>query len=250
MAAMALNERKPRILFFGDPHGCLDFVIDAVGRHAPDAIILLGDIQPRRPLERELEAILGRTGVWFIHGNHDTDTDLDFDNLFGSELADRNLHGRVQEIAGYRVAGLGGVFRQKIWDPAQPPSSAPFRSRDDLLKHARRGRATAHDGWRGGYARKHHSSIFPDEIDALSLQSADILVTHEAPSAHPRGFQVLDDLAIALGARLLVHGHHHKTIDYVRDGLMDPSAPFTAFGVDMGFFLPWPPLKGDAQGTR
>jgi predicted phosphodiesterase len=237
-------------MFVGDPHGFFSSIISAVERYEPEAIVLLGDLQPRAALQVELASILDKTDVWFIHGNHDTDSDEDFDHLFGSELADRNLHGRVQEIAGYRVAGLGGVFRQKIWDPAQPSSSAPFRSRDDLLRHARRGRATAHDGWRGGYARKHHSSIFPDEIDALSLQSADILVTHEAPSAHPRGFQVLDDLAIALGVRLLVHGHHHKTIDYVRDGLMDASAPFTAFGVDMGFFLPWPPIAANAQGTR
>ncbi|WP_269758815.1 metallophosphoesterase [Variovorax sp. E3] len=241
---------RPRILFVGDPHGAFDIAIDAVRQHAPEAIVLLGDVQPRTPLQLELAPILDRTDVWFIHGNHDTDSDQDFDNLFLSELAHRNLHGRVETIAGYRVAGLGGVFRQKIWDPATPPDLAPFRSRQDLLRHAQRGRAAAQDGWRGGYARKHHSSIFPDEIDSLSLQSADILVTHEAPAAHPRGFQVLDDLAIALGARLLVHGHHHKTVDYIRDGLMDASAPFAAYGVDMGSFLTWPRIADKEQETR
>lgn len=240
----------PKIMFFGDPHGAFAPITDAVQRYRPEAIVLLGDLQPRRPLHLELSSIVDQTDVWFIHGNHDTDTDEDFDCLFGSELAERNLHGIVRNIAGYRVAGLGGVFRQKIWDPAQPPSQAPFRSRDELLRHARRGRATAHDGWRGGYARKHHSSIFPDEIDSLSLQSADILVTHEAPSAHPRGFLVLDDLAVALGATLVVHGHHHETIDYVRDGLMDGSAPFAAFGVDKGFVLPWPHTADKERGMR
>lgn len=250
---MKVNEGgclSPRILFFGDPHGAFAPVVDAVRRCKPEAIVLLGDLQSRRPLHVELASILDRTEVWFIHGNHDTDTDEDFDHLFRSELAERNLHGRVETIAGYRVAGLGGVFRQKIWDPAQPSALAPFRSRDDLLSHVRRGRATPHDGWRGSYARKHHSSIFPDEIDLLSLQSADILVTHEAPSAHPRGFQVLDDLAIALGVTLLVHGHHHKTIDYVRDGLMDASAPFAAFGVDMGLFLCWPLIAEEERGMQ
>ncbi|MBT2320799.1 hypothetical protein J7E62_00295 [Variovorax paradoxus] len=36
---------------------------------------------------------------------------------------------------------------------------------------------------------------------------ADILVSHEAPAAHPFGFAAVDELAISLGARLVVHGH-------------------------------------------
>jgi len=35
------------------------------------------------------------------------------------------------------------------------------------------------------------------------------LVTHEAPSSHPAGNAALDELARAMGARLIVHGHHH-----------------------------------------
>jgi hypothetical protein len=204
----------------------------------------------RANLQIELAALLPKTQVWFIHGNHDTDADQDFDFLFGSELGGRNLHGRVELIAGYRVAGLGGVFRGKIWDPGQPVAQAPFKSREALLAHARRGSSSAAAGWRGGYARKHFSSIFPDEVEALSSMRADILVTHEAPSAHPRGFRVLDDLVIALGAKLLVHGHHHENIDYVRDGLMDSSAPFQAFGVDMGSFLAWQPGAHCAQDNQ
>jgi hypothetical protein len=79
---------------------------------------LLGDIQARRPLQVELAPILALTEVWFIPGNHDTDSDADHDHLFGSELADRNLHARVVEIAGFRVAGLGGVFRESIQMPS------------------------------------------------------------------------------------------------------------------------------------
>lgn len=59
-----------------------------------EAIVLLGDIQAHQPLHIELSPILNLTDVWFIHGNHDTDSDADYDNLWGSELADRNLHGR------------------------------------------------------------------------------------------------------------------------------------------------------------
>ncbi|MDM0010541.1 metallophosphoesterase [Variovorax sp. J22G73] len=238
------------LIFCGDPHGEFLSVVETVKRFLPVAIVLLGDLQPRQPLHVELSSILDQTQVWFIHGNHDTDSDQDFDHLFGSKLGDRNLHGRVETIAGYRIAGLGGVFRKKIWDPAHPTSRARFISREALLAHARRGKAGAVDQWRGGYARKHFSSIFPEEVEALSSMQADILVTHEAPSAHPRGFQVLDDLAVALGAKLLVHGHHHEDIDYVRDGLMGASSPFAAFGVDMGSFFAWPPAFNREQETQ
>jgi predicted phosphodiesterase len=107
----------PALMFFGDPHGQFDFVISSVKKHRPEAIVLLGDIQPQRSLEIELAPIRSTAEVWFIHGNHDTDSVADHDNLFGSELAHRNLHGRVVEIAGFRVAGLGGVFRESIWAP-------------------------------------------------------------------------------------------------------------------------------------
>lgn len=234
------DKERPKIMFFGDPHGEFAPVVAAVERLCPEAIVLLGDLQPRRPLHVELAPIMQRTQIWFIHGNHDTDSDDDFDHLFGSTLAAHNLHGRVETVAGYRVAGLGGVFRQKVWDPAQPLAQAAFSSRDALLAQARRGKATALDGWRGGFSRKHHSSIFPSDVDALSQIRSDILVTHEAPSCHPRGFRILDEVALSLGAGLVVHGHHHQSIDYLREGAITPSSPFRVFGVDMGCYLVWP----------
>jgi len=36
-------------------------------------------------------------------------------------------------------------------------------------------------------------------------------VTHEAPSSHPHGFEVIDRLAENAGARLIVHGHQHQS---------------------------------------
>ena len=54
-------------------------------------------------------------------------------------------------------------------------------------------------------------AIWPEDVDALAAQKADVLVTHEAPSSHPAGVRVLDDLARAMGAQLVVHGHHHIT---------------------------------------
>jgi len=44
----------------------------------------------------------------------------------------------------------------------------------------------------------------------LSLQQADILVTHEAPSCHKHGFHEIDLLAQTMGVSHIFHGHHHQ----------------------------------------
>lgn len=241
------SAERPKILFFGDPHGDFEPVLDAVQRLQPEAIVLLGDLQAQQPLHLELSPILGKTKIALIHGNHDTDSDQDFDNLFHSQLADQNLDGEVQVVAGYRIAGLGGVFRDKVWNPAVPLQQAAFASAQKMAAHARRGRlgteVDLRSTWRGGILRKHHSSIFPEVYERLSRLKADILVTHEAPSAHTYGFRAIDDLALRLGAKLVVHGHHHESIDYLKAGLIKADSPFLAYGVDKGDFLEWPPRK-------
>jgi len=175
------------IFFCGDVHGHFDHIIGAVQQHRPAAIVFLGDLQAPRALNDLLQPIQNLTDIWWIHGNHDTDSDADYDNLFGSELADRNLDGRVVEIAGWRIGGLGGVFRHQVW---APPTLAQFRSREDFTARCGKGNL-----WRGGLPRKHRSSIFPDVYAQLALDRADILVTHEAPSCHPHGFEAIDQLA-------------------------------------------------------
>ena len=49
---------RPELIFFGDPHGDFEPVVNAVERYRPEAIILLDDIQVRRPLQVELESIV------------------------------------------------------------------------------------------------------------------------------------------------------------------------------------------------
>lgn len=190
------------ILFGGDPHGDFRAIIQAVETYSPKAVVLLGDFDLERSLEQELAAILDKAEVWFIPGNHDADQDQWYDNLFNSKLANHNLHGRVVEIDGKRVAGLGGVFRAKIW---MPPALPKFRSPKDLLFNCRKG-----ERWRGGIPRKHHASIFWQHYKTLAAQQADILVTHEAPSSHRYGFKELDALAKAMGVKTAFHGHHHE----------------------------------------
>jgi predicted phosphodiesterase len=194
------------ILFCGDPHGQWQHIIDAALQTHAHAVILLGDLEPARPLHIELEAIWER--VWFIHGNHDTDHADNFANVWHPELAERSLHGRVVTLpCGTRVAGLGGVFRGAVWYPkdAQAPK---FHNRQ---AHAR---ITPHqDRWQNGVQLKHWSSIYPDEVEQLASQQADILITHEAPGYHEHGFKELDTLARRMGVRMTVHGHQHDCID-------------------------------------
>jgi metallophosphoesterase superfamily enzyme len=64
-----------RIFFCGDPHGHLEHIHSAVREHRPAAIVLLGDVQTQEPLEQALKPILDLTEVWWIPGNHDTDSD-------------------------------------------------------------------------------------------------------------------------------------------------------------------------------
>ena len=226
------SPQRPKLMFFGDPHGDFRFVIEAVRRHAPEAIVLLGDIQAQQPLQIELAPILDLTDVWFIHGNHDTDSEADHDNLFGSALAHRNLHVRVVEIGGFRVAGLGGVFRESIWAPPLEPAFGSAQARLKGIRPSER--------WRGGMPLRHRSSIFPDEFERLSRQRADVLVTHEAPGGHPRGWKALDQLAGAMGAQVLVHGHLHQKIDYAAEGRLPDGCRYQAYGVGREFFLAWP----------
>ncbi|HYW75932.1 MAG TPA: metallophosphoesterase [Gammaproteobacteria bacterium] len=193
------------MLFFGgDPHGHFA-QIERVARDAgpDDALVLLGDFDLPAPLEQVIPAARDRT--WWIHGNHDCDRTEWYDRLFGSALAARCLHGQVVRVGGLRVAGMGGVFREKVWHPESPKGvRAPARA--DYLRLMR-----PPERWRGGLPLKHHASIWWEDYERLWAQRADILVTHEAPSAHRHGFAAIDDLAAAMGARMIVHGHHHET---------------------------------------
>lgn len=194
------------VLYCGDPHGQFRHIIKAATELHACAVVLLGDMEPARPLHLELEPILDK--VWFIHGNHDTDSDAHFENIWDSTLVGRNIDGRVVSLPdGTRLAGLGGVFRESVWYPSLP-GGPKFRNRKE---HARA--TPREDRWREGTHRKHCSSIYPDELDRLADLRTDVLITHEAPGYHRNGFSILDTLAQSMGAKVLVHGHQHDRLD-------------------------------------
>ena len=193
--------RSDRILFAGDPHANFNPLITAVHKHRPDAVVLLGDYDLDKPLEVYLEQIMGITQVWWIAGNHDFETPCKYHNLFNSQLADNGLHLKVVDIAGLKIAGLGGIFLGRVWYPPHPPK---WRDKQHFLRS--QSQHTKHFD----IPLKYKSAIWHDEFEALKQLKADILVSHEAPGSHRYGFSVISELAAAMGAKAIFHGHLHE----------------------------------------
>jgi hypothetical protein len=211
------------IWFCGDVHGQFGHVLETLEKHPRDgyplAVVFLGDLDPQEPLSRIFRRFLD-AGIepWFIHGNHEPE----HANVWQYTLDcwERNLHGRVETIAGIRIAGLGGTFRNDIWFPdhdfAHPEPR--FQTYNEYIKQRQPN---------AGWARQHSATIFPDVVQELSRQRADVLVTHEGPSCHPDGFATIDRLAATMGVKKLFHGHHHQDISY------DTELGFDAFQVGL-----------------
>jgi predicted phosphodiesterase len=203
------------IVFIGDIHQHWHYIEAGLAAlpTQPRAAVLLGDIQCDRPLDELAAPLLDRgIAVHWIHGNHDNDGGPEmWANLTAPErnpiTAGGGLHGRIVEIEGVRIAGLGGTFRPRVWAPPLPPMLRHrYELPDDLVSlgagyGAQQRTALAHS--------LGTAAIWPEDIETLRSQKADVLVTHEAPSSHPSGSAEIDRLARAMGARMIVHGHHH-----------------------------------------
>ena len=203
------------IVFIGDIHRRWDLVARGLTTLARPArhVVLLGDMECTAPLDRLVAPILAHgAGLHWIFGNHDSDGGPEMlanlvDPARNPLTSAGALHGRVVEIGGLRVAGLGGTFNTRVWTPPRPPR---LHGRAELAEDMTR----LGPGWSADSAAALGRTlaalaIWPEDVAALVEQRADILVTHEAPSSHPAGVAALDELARAMGARLVVHGHHH-----------------------------------------
>ena len=192
------------LLIVGDPHGDWRPLLDAVADERPAALVILGDCDLGRPLHVELAPVFAAgVEVAYLYGNHEKDSSASWDNLVGDHPGGL-LHARVRRLGRYDVAGIAGVFKQRIW---LPPAEPLFGTRSAFLRQL-----PHNERWRGGLPLRQRDAIFPEDFRALAGKRADILFAHEAPSTHPHGFAVLDDLARRLRVRLIVHGHHHTSL--------------------------------------
>lgn len=191
------------ILFAGDPHGSYEHLYPFLKENENVALVILGDLQLTSC--EELDKLAEYCDLWFIHGNHDSKTVAAYDALWETKWKERNIHNRVVEIQGVKIAGLGGVFRGHIWMPPNRPM---------FLDHIHYCQYCPDRIWRGGIPLRHRASIFPSDIEALETQQADILIAHEAPRPHPQGFGVINQLAEKMNVSKIIHGHHHENFDY------------------------------------
>jgi len=194
----------PPILFAGDPHRNFAPILRTCLALPAGTLILAGDCDCTAPLSHLLAPAIQRGwDVRWILGNHDTETEAAYDHLT-SHPGDLGL--RVTSISGLRIAGLPGVFKPRVWHPNDGPPS--YRTRAAFQAALR-----PDEPWRGGLPLFHRDTLFPEDFDRLATEPCDILLTHEAPSTHPHGFAAIDALALACGARLIVHGHHHQSYE-------------------------------------
>lgn len=180
-----LNRAKSVIWFLGDVHGRFDHVIRLVKLHRPKAVIFFGDLECSLPLDMILRPISGLTEVWFIHGNHDSDRPAYWHNLHRCGLGDRSLHSRVVEIAGHRIAGLGGTFEPQVWVPGSLDTG--IQNYQDFLERLalkpQNGDIVANK------MQNALSAIYPDDYFSLAMEEADILVCHRPLAAIPTATQ-------------------------------------------------------------
>jgi Icc-related predicted phosphoesterase len=151
--------------------------------------------------------LVDRPGV-FVPGNHDPDVS-GFSKPGPAGFV--NADGRVVDVGGVRVAGLGGCLRYR-----------PGPNQWSEVEQARRGRRLVRAARR---------------LRRRDGRGVDILLTH-APPRHcgdgedqpHHGFECLHEVVAALQPRLLVHGHIHPYGQPVPDRTLGETAVVNVVG--------------------
>jgi hypothetical protein len=199
-------------------------------RPRPRAVVLLGDVEPAARLDAVAADMLDAgIAVAWLHGNHDVDGGVEMwadlcDPARNPRTSQWALDGRVVELAGLRVAGLGGVFMERVWHPRSGGGAPRARTREEAAARAGRpGRPLGEPpaGIWESRALPLEAAIYPETYERLADLSADVLAAHEAPDSHEHGYEEIALLARVMGARAAFHGHHHDGyVSVAGDGLV------------------------------
>ena len=163
-----------RMLVISDGHGCLDYA--DIPDCDVDVCLLLGDLSKEDIIIIKEKVV--DVPIYGVLGNHD-----------GFELYDRhgieNIHGKVVEVNGVKIAGMGGSLRYKY-------SDMPLYTDEESFEIAE------------------------------SMDRADILISHDSPKfmhgdrdfAHS-GLQGITHYCEKWNEPLNIHGHHHENFSKV-----------------------------------
>lgn len=196
------------VLFYGDPHGEWRPLLRACAEKPPAAVVIVGDCDLEMPLRQQIKPVfLAGIPVQWIPGNHDVDS-VEWHDRLWADHPDGNLHAGWASLGGMTVAGLGGIFKERIWYPRVAKAVPVYPDRRAYLRQVK-----AAERWRGGLPLSARAAIFPEDAAAVGKLRADVLVTHEAPTSHRHGFVGIDAVAVACRATFVVHGHHHDSYD-------------------------------------
>jgi Calcineurin-like phosphoesterase len=192
----------------GDIHGDFESVRRIQARHTDVAFWLcVGDVADDGGAYEPFAS-----PVYFIKGNNDG-----YDAIADGRLP-ANVHflenGRLHEIGGARVAGLGGTFAPSWYET--PAADLP---------HPRKGtpRATAQADKRRHFVRE-------EVIACQGLERVDVFLSHEAPRPYfvggrsgGRGMDAgktpINEVLATMKPRLHLFGHHHRFSEQDRQGV-------------------------------
>lgn len=172
---------------------------ESLERIEPDVVVSCGDL----PFDY-LEFLITRLSVpvLYVPGNHDPDLRPRRDPVWPpgpqleafedppGPLGGSNVDGRIVDVRGLRVAGLGGSIRYR--DGPNQYTQAQMRRRARRLRR----RAAWRTLRRGG------------GVDVLVTHAPPLGVGDEDDPAHV-GIEALQPLVRRLTPRLLLHGHVH-----------------------------------------